>query len=154
MCAISVKSIPVKTQQKLSLSSARFLVFAPRGSAIGESEVFCLFEGEGREEGEGLEYLQWRTIWLVWPLIAWITPTSLCESFSRAPRSQIWHAAQKCGATTPIFSCRCSSSLVRSGLGWLKSSITLMAPSDIHVLMFVCQCSWVFQACQWAMAEG
>ncbi len=40
----------------MSLSSARFLAFASRGSAVGESEVFCLFEGGGRVEGDGLEF--------------------------------------------------------------------------------------------------
>jgi len=39
----------------LSLSSARFLAFASRGSAVGESKVFCLFEGEGREEDDAAE---------------------------------------------------------------------------------------------------
>ncbi len=36
----------------MSLSSARFLAFASRGSAIGESKVFCLFGGGGRVEGD------------------------------------------------------------------------------------------------------
>jgi hypothetical protein len=36
----------------LSLSSARFLAFASRGSAIGKSKVFCLFGGGGRVEGD------------------------------------------------------------------------------------------------------
>jgi hypothetical protein len=31
------------------------LAFASRGSAVGESKVFCLFEGEGRVEGDGPE---------------------------------------------------------------------------------------------------
>jgi hypothetical protein len=40
----------------LSLSSARFLIFASRGSVIGESRVFCLFEGGGSIEVDGLEF--------------------------------------------------------------------------------------------------
>jgi len=40
----------------LSLSSARFLVFASRGSAIGESKVFCLFEEGDKVEGDGPEF--------------------------------------------------------------------------------------------------
>ncbi len=40
----------------MSLSSARFLTFASRGSIVGESKVFCLFGGGGRVEGDGPEF--------------------------------------------------------------------------------------------------
>ena len=40
----------------MSLSSARFLAFASRGSVVGESKVFCLFEGGGIVEGDGPEF--------------------------------------------------------------------------------------------------
>ncbi len=40
-------SIPVKTQLKLSLSSACFSTFTSGGSGVGESIVFCLFAGGG-----------------------------------------------------------------------------------------------------------
>lgn len=49
-------SIPVKTQLKLSLSSARFLIFASRGSGVGESKVFRLFRGGGSIEGDRSEF--------------------------------------------------------------------------------------------------
>ena len=40
----------------MSLSSARFLTFASRGSAVGESRAFCLFEEGDSIDVDGLKF--------------------------------------------------------------------------------------------------
>ncbi len=52
---MSTRLIPVNTQQKLSLFPACFLAFVSRGSSVGESKIFCLFEGGDRVAGTGLK---------------------------------------------------------------------------------------------------
>jgi hypothetical protein len=69
-----------------------------------------------------------RPVATILPKVGWL---NLSKSCSRAQRSQIWHAAQKCGATAPTTFSRRSSRLVRSLLGMLKSSIVL----DVHMLV-------------------